>query len=306
MMGYATALLAVLIFASYPVATRADVTGAFKPDELVLLRFGIATLLFLPYMLVRFRGMPASMWRTGATLSLYQGAGMAALVICGLQFAPASHAAALGPGVAPAWAALFGYLVFSRRQPRGRIAGVVLIALGAMALVRVGMPGVSPEVLLGDALFLAASALGALYFLRLRESGIGIFPGAAVVSLYSAAAILIWYLTTRSVPFAGIRISELLWQVMWQGVLIGFVALIALNHAISRLGSERASALIALVPVTGMVLGGIFLAEIPTGGEWLGSAAISLGVAIASFQAGSPAISNARAKVSACGLSRPG
>ena len=306
MTGYATAALAVLIFASYPVATRADVTGAFRPDDLVLLRFGIAALLFFPYIVLRFRRMPASMWRNGATLSLYQGAGMAALVICGLQFAPASHAAALGPGVAPAWAALFGYLAFSRRQPLGGIAGVALIVLGAMALVCVGTPGMSPEVLLGDALFLGASALGALYFLRLRESEIGVFPGAAVVSFYSAAAVIVWYLATRSIPFAGIRISELLWQVMWQGVLIGFVALIALNHAISSLGSERASALIALVPVTGMVLGGIFLAEIPTRGEWIGSAAISLGVAIASFQAGSPAVSNARAKVSACGLSRPG
>jgi len=306
MMGYAAALLAVLIFASYPVATRADVTGAFRPDELVLLRFGIATLLFLPYMLGRFRGLPASMWRTGATLSIYQGAGMAALVVCGLQFAPASHAAALGPGVAPAWAALFGYLLFSRRQSPWRIAGVGLIAFGVMALLRVGTPDLSSEILLGDALFLGASALGALYFLRLRESGIGVFPGAAVVSFYSAAAVILWYLMTRSIPFAGIGISELLWQVLWQGVLIGFVALIALNHAISRLGSERACALIALVPVTGMALGRIFLSEIPTGVEWIGSGAISLGVAIASFQAGNPALSKARAKVAACALSRPG
>jgi len=306
MTGYVTAAVSVLIFAAYPVATRADVTGAFRPDELVLLRFGIAALLFLPYALLRLRRMPASMWRNGATLSVYQGAGMAALVICGLQFAPASHAAALGPGVAPAWAALFGYLAFSRRPSPAGIAGAALIALGAMGLIRVGTPGLSPEVVLGDALFLGASALGALYFLRLRESGIGVFAGAAVVSFYSATAVIIWYLTTRSIPFTGIRISELLWQVMWQGVLIGFVALIALNHAISKLGSERASALIALVPVTGMVLGRIFLAEIPTRGEWIGSAAISLGVAIASFQAGSPAASSARAKISAWGLSRPG
>lgn len=304
--GYATATLSVLIFASYPVATRAVVTGAFKPDDLVLLRFGIAALLFLPYMAFRFRRMPGTMWRIGATLSIYQGAGMAALVVCGLQFAPASHAAALGPGVAPAWAAWFGYLAFSRRQPPRHIAGVVLIALGAMALVRVGTLGMSPDFLLGDVMFLGASALGALYFLRLRESGIGVLAGAAVVSFYSIAAIILWYLMTRSVPFVGIRTSELLWQVMWQGVLIGFIALIALNHAISNLGGERTCALMALVPVTSMGLGSIFLAEIPTGGEWIGSAAISLGVAIASVQAGSPAISNARAKVSACGLSRPG
>jgi drug/metabolite transporter (DMT)-like permease len=164
----------------------------------------------------------------------------------------------------------------------------------------------SPEILLGDIMFLGASALGALYFLRLRASGIGVLSGAAIVSFYSITAIILWYVMTWSLPFAGIRPSQLLWQVMWQGVLIGFIALIALNHAISNLGGERTSALMALVPVTSMVLGSVFLAEIPTDGEWIGSAAISLGVAIASVQAGSPAVSNARAKVSACGLSRPG
>lgn len=283
MTGYVTAALAVLIFAAYPVVTRADVTGGFRPDDLVLLRFGVAALLFLPYVLLEFHRMPGSLWRKGAALSVYQGAGMAALVVCGLQFAPASHAAALGPGVAPAWAALFGCFLFSKRLPPRHIAGVALIALGAIALVQLGTAGLSPEALLGDALFLGASALGALYYLRLRESGIGVLPGAAVVTLYSAAAIVAWYLMTSSVPFAGVPIGGLLWQAIWQGVLIGFVALIALNHALAVLGSQRTGALIALVPVAGMALGGIFLAEIPGSGEWIGCGAISVGVAIAAL-----------------------
>jgi len=36
--GYLAAAIAVLIWASYPVATRAAVTGAFSPEELVTLR----------------------------------------------------------------------------------------------------------------------------------------------------------------------------------------------------------------------------------------------------------------------------
>jgi drug/metabolite transporter (DMT)-like permease len=305
MTGYVTAAVAVLIFSSYPIATRAGVVGAFKPDDLVLLRFGIATLLFLPYILMRLRGMPPRVWRAGAALTLYQGAGMAALVVCGLQFAPASHAAALGPGVAPAWAILFGYLLFARRQPAARLTGTALIAVGAAVLVCISGYA-SPEVLLGDALFLGASALGALYFLKLRDSGIGVLAGAALVSLYSAIAIAAWLLFTHASPFAGVGFSSLLWQVLWQGVLIGFVALIALNHAIAKLGGERASALMALVPVIGMMLGGIFLAEVPSGGEWIAAVVISAGVLLSALQSGRPAARSARANVSACGLSRPG
>jgi len=46
--GYLAAGIAVLIAASYPVATRAGVTGSFAPRELITLRFGVGALLFLP------------------------------------------------------------------------------------------------------------------------------------------------------------------------------------------------------------------------------------------------------------------
>ena len=99
MSGYAAAAVVVLIWASYPVATRAGVTGSFAPHDLVALRFGVAALLFLPYLALQCRAIRRDAWLQGVPLTLFQGAGMAALVICGLQFAPASHAAALGPGV---------------------------------------------------------------------------------------------------------------------------------------------------------------------------------------------------------------
>src|SRR5688500_3745698 len=50
MNGYLAAAVAVVIWAAYPVATRAAVIGSFSPQELVTLRFGIAALLFVPYL----------------------------------------------------------------------------------------------------------------------------------------------------------------------------------------------------------------------------------------------------------------
>jgi drug/metabolite transporter (DMT)-like permease len=295
--GYIAAALAVLIFAAYPVATRAGVAHAFRPDDLVLLRFGIAALLLSPVLALRSRTLSFGVWRDSAALSLYQGAGMAALVVCGLQYAPASHAAALGPGVVPAWTALFGYLLFSRRPPFVRLLGIGMILAGTACLLSVGATG--RDTLLGDVLFLAASALGAMYFLRLRDCGMDTFLAAALVSLYSALAMLAWYALNRAMPFAGVDAAALLWQALWQGLLIGVLALVALNHAIAKLGGQRTSVLLALVPVAGMLLGGIFLAEIPQAGEWLGAVAISLGVAVCSLQAGNPASKRALAKISA-------
>lgn len=292
MSGYVAAAVVVLIWASYPVATRAGVTGPFAPQDLVALRFGIAALFFLPYLALQARVIPRDVWLRGIPLTLFQGAGMAALVICGLQFAPASHAAALGPGVAPAWTALLGFLLFGRRPSVRTIAGAALCAVGVITLSAWSASMPSSSVLLGDVMFLAASALGALYVLQLRKWGIGALLGAAIVTFYSALIVVPWHLGwSAGDHLRTIAPRVLLWQVLWQGVLIGCVALVALNHAIARLGPERSISLVALVPVLSVALGTLFLGEIPSSIEIAAILAVSAGVSVGASQptgAGSP------------------
>jgi drug/metabolite transporter (DMT)-like permease len=296
--GYLAAGITVLIAASYPVATRAGVTGSFAPQDLVTLRFGVGALLFLPYLLLHWRRISRSAWCRGIPLTLFQGAGMGALVICGLELAPANHAAALGPGVNAAWVALLGFVVFARRPSFRIIVGATLCAIGVMALAWWGTAERNMAVLAGDAMFLAASALGALYVLQLRTWGVNAIQGAAIVSLYSALIVIPWYLWSAPAPMWRVAPLELAWQILWQGVLIGCVAFVALNHAISRLGAERSSAMVALVPVLAAVLAFIFLGEVPSAAEVAAFVAISAGVSIGASRsyAGSPASSSAPIK----------
>ena len=306
--GYSAAATAVLIWASYPVATRAGVTGAFAPQDLMLLRFGVGVLLFLPYLALHSRAVRRDVWLQGIPLSVFQGAGMAALVICGLKFAPASHAAALGPGFASVWAVLLGFLLFARRPSARMIVGAVLSAIGAVTLAAWSASLSEPSALMGDAMFLAASALGSLYVLQMRNWGIGAVQGAAIVTLYSALVVVACQLWSGSSALGQVAPLELLWQVLWQGILIGCIALVALNHAIARLGAERASALVALVPALSAVLGLLFLGEIPSSTEIAAIFVISAGVSVGASRGygGRPAASSAAAKRAACGLSRPG
>ncbi len=298
MNGYWAAAVAVLISASYPVATRAGVTGSFTAQELVTLRFGVGALLFLPYLLLQFRTIRRGAWLQGVPLTLCQGVAMGALVICGLQLAPASHAAALGPGVNPAWVALLGFVVFARRPSPRIIIGALLCAMGVLGLAWWSTADRNAAVLLGDAMVLAASALGALYVLQLRNWGVGSIQGAAIVSFYSALVVVPWYLWSAPEPLSRVPPLELIWQVLWQGVLIGCVALIALNHAITQLGAERSSALAASVPVLSAILALGFLGEVPSMPEVAAFLAISAGVSIAATRgyAGSPASTNAPMK----------
>lgn len=308
MSGYSAAAVAVLIWAAYPVATRAGITAAFAPQELVTLRFGVGALLFVPYLLLHFRAIRREAWLQGVPLTLFQGAGMGALVICGLQFAPANHQAALGPGVNAAWVALLGFLVFARRPSARIIVGAGLCAIGVAMLALWSAAGHDASVLIGDAMFLAASALGALYVLQLRNWGVGAIQGAAIVSVYSAFVVVPYYLWSAPGTLAQVAPADIFWQVLWQGVLIGCISLIALNHAIARLGAQRSSALIAIVPVLSATLALVFLGEVPSMAEAAAFFAISAGVLIGASRgyAGNPAATSASIKRSACGLQRPG
>jgi len=308
MSGYLSAALAILIAASYPVATRAAVIGSFSPQELVTLRFGVGALLFLPYLLLRWPAIGRDAWLRGVPLTLFQGAGMATLVICGLQFAPASHQAALGPGIVPAWVALLGFLLFGRR-PSGRIvAGALLCLAGVAALLWASGARAGSSALLGDLMFVGAAALAALYVLQLRRWGIGPMQAAALVTVYSAALVVPWHLWSAAEPLWRAPPLELAWQVLWQGVLTACVSFVALNHAVARLGAERAAALVALVPALSAALGALFLGELPSAAEVAAIVAVSAGVSIAAARGygGKPASISAPTSRAACGLSRPG
>jgi len=298
MNGYAAAAFAVLVWASYPVATRAGVTGSFAPQDLVTLRFGVGALLFLPYLLMNFRAIPMKAWLRGLPLMVFQGAGMGALVIWGLQLAPANHQAALGPGVVPAWVAVLGFLVFARRPSPRLVTGALLCACGVLLIGWWGLSESNTTVLTGDAMFLAASALGALYVLQLRNWGVSAIQGAAIVTFYSALVVVPWYLWSSPAPVWRAAPLELLWQILWQGVLIGCLAFVAFNHAIAKLGPERSSAMVALVPVLTAILGLAFLGEVPAPVEITAFLAISAGVSIGASRgySGSPAVARAPMK----------
>jgi len=295
MNGYLAAAVAVLIAAAYPVATRAAVTGTFSPQELVTLRFGVGALLFLPYLLLRFRAVPRRAWVRGLPLTLFQGAGMVALVIAGLQFAPASHQAALGPGTVPAWVAILGALFLARRPSARVTAGAVLCAIGAFALTFSSSAQGSSTILAGDAMFLCASALGAIYVLQLRNSGVNALQAAALVTVYSAVLVVPWQLWVAPMPLWRADPLELVWQIVWQGVLTACVSLIAFNHAVTRLGAERACALIAFVPVLSALFGFAFLGEVPSLTELAAILTVSLGVSIGAARSygGNPASTRA-------------
>jgi len=278
--GVLWAALAMVIWAAYPVVTRASVTQTLSPQDLFALRFGISAVLFVPYLAWRAAALPASAWIKGIGLALCQGT-LAALVIAGLAWAPASHASALVQGVIPAWVLIAGAVFLGRRVRRGSARGVTLILVGVATLVA-SSSAFDGQVLRGDLMFILASLLACGYVLQMRHFRLPPTAAAAFVAVYAAIAFLPWYLLSTDHSFARVSSSELILQALYQGVLVGVVSFIALNRAIATLGSMKASAFISAVPVLTAIIAIPVLGEQPPLADCAALVMITLGAVLAS------------------------
>ena len=169
-LGYVAALAVVLITSVYPALTRLSVTTTLTPADILLLRLGVSGLLFAPYLVRHAHEIPRSDWLSALPLSFLHGWGMAGCVVFGLQFAPASHAAALGPGAIAAWIALIGFVLYRIEVDSKRLAGIAIIVVGVALILVASYRGQSlATAMIGDSMFLAASALGATYLVYIQR-----------------------------------------------------------------------------------------------------------------------------------------
>ncbi len=123
---------AVLIWGSFLIITRFAVQGSFTVAELLLLRLVPAAMVLAPVMWrdgVLPRGLS---WPRTLVVVIGAGIGFPAILMAGLQFAPASDAGALAPGMLPFWTALVAAAMLGEVPgPRRRI-GLGMILAGAM------------------------------------------------------------------------------------------------------------------------------------------------------------------------------
>jgi len=281
-LGYLAALAVVLITSAYPALTRLSVTTTLTPADILLFRLGVSGLVFVPYLVRHSQEIRRSEWLSALPLSFLHGWGMAGCVVFGLQFAPASHAAALGPGAIAAWIALIGFIAYRIEVDSKRLAGIAIIVIG-VALILVGSyRGHSlANALIGDSMFLAASALGATYLVYVQRRRLDPVLAAALVCVASAMVVVPCHFFFANSAIASAPLKELAWQIVFQGVVFGCGVLFAINYAVLVVGSQTVGVLSALVPVVGALCAMFIAGDRISGFEWIAIASISSGVAVA-------------------------
>jgi drug/metabolite transporter (DMT)-like permease len=280
-LGYIAAFTVVLILSAYPAVTRLGVATTLTPADLLLFRLGVSGLLFVPYLVRHAHEIRKADWLSALPLSFLHGWGMAGCVIFGLQFAPASHAAALGPGAIAAWIALIGFVAYRIEVDHKRLAGIAIIIAGVALILVASYRGESlANAIVGDTMFLAASALGATYLVYIQRRRLDPILAAALVCVASAMVVGPWHYFFATSAIASAPLSDLAWQVVFQGIVFGCGVFFAINYAVLAVGSQTVGVLSALVPVVGALCAMLIVGDRISDLEWMAIASISAGVAV--------------------------
>lgn len=277
--GYLAAVAFILLISSSPAVTRLAVTRTLTPYDMIALRCGIGGLILLPYFLMHLRTFSTKLLLMGFVLACLQGWGVHLTSAFGLQYAPAGHASALGPGASSVWVALWGWVFYRTRLAKAQRLGLILIVLGvAVLLVASTGTGFDQRTLIGDALFISASASGAFYITYIQKHQIPPLKGASLVAVYSGIVFLPFFLFTPiESKFLEAPIRELILQVIYQGVVAGALLVVLIGFCVVRLGAQRFTMLVSCVPVLGLLFGRLIVGDGITMLESIAIALISTG-----------------------------
>jgi drug/metabolite transporter (DMT)-like permease len=179
------------------------------------------------------------------------------LSFIGLEHSPASNAGVVVNGLMPILVACFSFALLKQRIARTKLLGIALIAIAnGLILVDGGF-----HHSFGVLYFLLAALCLASYavFMRLWNVPTDIM----IVSVPWTNAIVFFPIWLFLAPSAlhDATASEILLQVLYQGVLVSVIALYLMTHAIHALGSVTASTFMGLVPVVAAGLALVILHE---------------------------------------------
>jgi drug/metabolite transporter (DMT)-like permease len=263
------------------------VAGRWAVDEIPVftvaaLRFGVASVLLLTWVLVTRRRLAPLPWRSVPLvlgLGLTAVAGYNALFLTGLTLAPASDGSILVPGTIPMLTTLLAVTLLHERIGRRTVAGIA-IAIAGLAVV-VGPAGEAGGTRLsGDLLFLASAGVWAAYNILVRVASDRFDAISATLYAMICGALLLTPLAILEGSWSSVTAAspQALLSIAYLAVLGSIVAFVLLQIGVARIGAARASAFTLLVPLFGVGLSVMFLAEQPSGVTIAGGAVVLAGL----------------------------
>ncbi|MBB4041779.1 drug/metabolite transporter (DMT)-like permease [Microvirga flocculans] len=276
--GIMWGLTAALAWAGYNVGSRLGRMDGLSAMDMSMVRFGIAALVLVPFVLSR-RNEHKLGWGRLLVLLALAGPLFGLLINTAFGLAPLSHAVVLTAGATMVSATGLAWIIDHKAPPVFRLLGMAVLIAG-LVVIAAGQDGQEPQssarIWLGDLCFAAAGTLWGIFTYLIGRWKVDPVVGIGHVSILSTLAFLPFFLTlhTGGSATSGAWLS----QVFFQGILGGCLGPIAIAKAISHLGAPEASLFPSLVPSGALLLAIPLLGEWPTSSEVLGVAICTLGL----------------------------
>lgn len=283
-LGILCGLLAALIWGGQSVVSRHAMLEGMTPADVTILRFLAAASVLLPWAAWRVRPFPVGSlgWPRAWAMALLIGPLYSLILVGGAYFAPALHSSIISPGLIPVFTALLVFLVLGERAGRMRLLGLGVILAGIAIFSRDALAQTPsrPDAWIGDLLFILIALMWSWFGLLARRWQ------ASSVEITVASCILSVPLLAIAVLALPVRLSEaapaeIALQAVYQGVLVGVVALYLYARSVAMLGAARATLFLPLVPVATAASSALFLSEQPSPPEFVGMAVVVAGMLIA-------------------------
>jgi drug/metabolite transporter (DMT)-like permease len=272
---------AVLVWAGNIVVAGLGLRASLTAWDIAAIRFAVAGLVLLPYVLRHGFAIDRLGWIGLAALVL-GGAPTVLLANAGLLFAPASHAGALYPGVMPLMVALLAAPLLGEGFTVQKKIGFLLISAGIVAIVWVGGATIGTSQNIGHLLFLAAAASFACFTVAMRRARLNGLHAAAISAVGSMVIYLPPYAVVAGAGLFDAPPSAIALQALVQGVLTAVLSYVIYGRAIQILGASSGAAFAASCPVMTALMAIPLLGEWPSPVDWAAIAVISVGVYVVS------------------------
>ena len=269
----------VFLWGIWPVLSRFSILQDLKPIDIVALRFWVAGLVLLPYFIKKGWG-GLSPWMV---LFVACGGGMlyVYLALTGLAFAPAGHAGMFIPSTMMVTTALGSWFMFGDKPTWQKVLGITTIIIGILITNYFGGDSVTKEnAWLGHLLFIVAGFCWGSYTVAARKAQLPALHMTAIISVVSMIIFTPLYFIFGEPKIWQANMNDIVFQGVFQGLIISILALYTYTKTIELMGPSRASLFAALVPGFAVLIAYPVLGEKPKLIEIAGLVIVTMGMVI--------------------------
>jgi drug/metabolite transporter (DMT)-like permease len=275
-------LAAVGIWSGGIVAVGLGLHTSLTPGDIAAVRFAVAGLLLLPYVLAKGLALDRLGW-SGLAAIVIGGGAPVVLTNIGLLFAPAAHAGALYPGVMPLMVTVLAVFMLGEAFTAAKRLGFALILPGACAIAWFSGGAFSGQQSIGHAFFLGSGVAFAFYTVAMRQARLDGLHAAAIAAVGGLVLYVpVYWMIDGTTSLAKAAWTDIALQALVQGLLTATISYLLYGRAVSILGASSGAAFAALCPAMTALMAIPVLGEWPGIIDWLAIFAISAGVYLVS------------------------